>query len=117
MSIHILEIVLPVGISFYTFQSMSYTIDIYRGQLKPVRSIIDFALYVSFFPQLVAGPIERAARFIPQITSERRLSMQQISEGCHLFFLGLFMKIVIGDNLGLVADWSFAMRQGVQFGA
>ncbi len=116
VSIHTLNVILPLGISFYTFQSMSYTIDVYRGQLKPVSRFIDFALYVSFFPQLIAGPIERATRFLPQITSARKLQMRQIYEGCHLFFLGLFMKVVIGDSLGFVADRVFAVREGFSAG-
>ena len=70
-SIHHLQIILPVGISFYTFQTMSYTLDIYRGQLRPTRNFLDFATFVAFFPQLVAGPIERAAHLLPQIVNSR----------------------------------------------
>ena len=69
-----LDIILPVGISFYTFQTMSYTLDIYRGQMKPTRSFLNFAAFVSFFPQLVAGPIERASRLLPQIEQPRRIT-------------------------------------------
>ena len=76
-----LNIILPVGISFYTFQTMSYTIDIYREKLKPTNSIIDFAVFVSFFPQLVAGPIERARNLLPQIAINRLPSKEQINSG------------------------------------
>jgi D-alanyl-lipoteichoic acid acyltransferase DltB (MBOAT superfamily) len=92
-----LNIILPVGISFYTFQTLSYTIDIYRKQLEPTRNFIDFALFVSFFPQLVAGPIERAKRLIPQITEPRSISPEQVESGLILILIGLLKKIVIAD--------------------
>lgn len=98
------ELLLPVGISFYTFQSMSYTIDIYRRQLEPSRDFVDFALYVSFFPQLVAGPIVRAVDFLPQLTAERPFVFQQARDGLKLFIIGLFKKLVIADNLALIVD-------------
>ena len=107
-----LDIVLPVGISFYTFQSMSYTIDVYRGQLKAVASLADFALYVSFFPQLVAGPIERASRFLPQVLGSRRISAAGLHEGGFLIFWGLFQKVMIADNLARLADPVFADPAG-----
>ncbi len=75
---------LPVGISFYTFQTLSYTIDIYRRELEPVRDVFDFALFVSFFPQLVAGPIERARRLLPQIIAPRRLTWERVGSGSWL---------------------------------
>ncbi len=102
------NIILPVGISFYTFQSMSYTIDIYRGRVRPLKSFRDFALYVSFFPQLVAGPIERAERFVPQVAGERKITAAGIHEGGYLIFWGLFQKIVIADNLARLVDPVFA---------
>lgn len=102
-----LEIILPVGISFYTFQTMSYSIDVYLGKLKPCRSFASFALYVSFFPQLIAGPIERAGSLIPQIENERSISAIQIREGIHLFIWGLYKKIFIADNLAIIVDASF----------
>ena len=74
-------VVLPVGISFYTFQTLSYTIDLYRGKLEPTRNLLDFALYVAFFPQLVAGPIERATRFLPQVLAPRRITGQPSARG------------------------------------
>ena len=92
-------IVVPVGISFYTFQTMSYTIDIYRGQLRPTRNILDFALFVSFFPQLVAGPIERASVLLPQFQRRRTLDWSMVQAGAYLVGWGLFKKIFIADNL------------------
>ena len=112
VSIATLNVVLPVGISFYTFQTMSYTIDIYAGTLSPISSFADFALYVSFFPQLVAGPIERAARLIPQIVRPRTITPEMISDGAHLFFIGFFMKVFVADNLAVVADRIFAAKSG-----
>ena len=99
-----LGIILPVGISFYTFQTMGYTIDVYRGELKPVRSFIDFALYVSFFPQLVAGPIERAGHLLPQIQTPRNIRFEHLSTGCALILFGLFQKVCVADNLALLVD-------------
>lgn len=99
-----LKIILPVGISFYTFQTLSYTIDVYRKQLKPADSIINFAVYVAFFPQLVAGPIERATSFLPQIIHQRKLELNQIKAGVFLIIWGYFKKLVIADNLAKIAD-------------
>ncbi|MDM8543757.1 MBOAT family O-acyltransferase [Desulfococcaceae bacterium HSG9] len=99
-----LNIVLPVGISFYSFQTMSYTIDIYRNEVKPTYNFFDFALFVSFFPQLVAGPIERAKRFLPQILSTREIKSEYISNGCRLILWGLYKKIVVADRLGVYVD-------------
>ncbi len=93
------EIVLPVGISFFTFQTMSYTIDIYRRKLEPVSNILDFAFYVSFFPQLVAGPIVRATDFIPQIRARIRVNQEDLGRGLMLICLGLFKKAVISDYI------------------
>jgi D-alanyl-lipoteichoic acid acyltransferase DltB (MBOAT superfamily) len=94
-----LDILLPVGISFYTFHSLSYTLDIYRGVLKPTRSLRDFILAVSFFPQLVAGPIVRAGDFLPQLQHPPRLKTNQFLWGLALMTLGLFEKIVLADTL------------------
>ena len=104
----VLNVILPVGISFYTFQTLSYTIDIYYGKLKPTRCFWDFALFVAFFPQLVAGPIERASHLLPQIQNPRRPTLQQFYEGCYLFFWGLFLKMFVADNLARLADPIFA---------
>ncbi len=95
------SIILPVGISFYTFQTMSYSIDIYRGKLAPVNNIIDFGFYVSFFPQLVAGPIVRAADFIPQIRKSYELTMDQFGSAVFLILSGLVKKMVISDFLSI----------------
>ena len=104
-----LSIILPVVISFYTFQTLSYTIDVYRKEMKPVAEFIDFATFVTFFPQLVAGPIERAKTIIPQLQSPRIFDYQQAKSGIHLIIFGLFRKIVIADNLGIYVDriWQY----------
>lgn len=99
-----LKIVLPVGISFYTFQTLSYTIDVYRRDLKPAKSILDFAVYVAFFPQLVAGPIERATNFLPQISSLRKISLAQVNAGIFLILWGYFKKLVVADNVANIAN-------------
>lgn len=103
-----LSIILPVGISFYTFQTISYTIDVYRGQLKHTDDFIGFATYVSFFPQLVAGPIERAERFLPQILSNRKFDYQEALAGARLMLWGMFKKVVIADTLASTVDMIFA---------
>ena len=107
-----LNIVLPVGISFYTFQTMSYTIDIFRGKLRPTKSFLNFALFVAFFPQLVAGPIEKARNLLPQISSPRILKLEDIRMGLWLIFWGLWKKIVIADNLARVANSVFNAPEG-----
>jgi D-alanyl-lipoteichoic acid acyltransferase DltB (MBOAT superfamily) len=94
-------VLLPVGISFYTFQSMSYTIDFYRGTIKREPSFIRFATFVSLFPQLVAGPIERAKNLLPQLTGKPEISLDDITDGLSLFGVGLFKKIVLADFLAL----------------
>jgi D-alanyl-lipoteichoic acid acyltransferase DltB (MBOAT superfamily) len=109
-----LDLVLPVGISFYTFQTMSYAIDVYRGRMKAVRNPMNFALYVCFFPQLVAGPIERARNLIPQIERKRRIGAVDLHEGFALALWGMFKKVVVADNLARVVDPVYA--QGAQPG-
>ncbi|MDP6931842.1 MAG: MBOAT family O-acyltransferase, partial [Myxococcota bacterium] len=96
---YLLHLVLPVGISFYTFQTMAYTIDIYRRQIEPSRSFWRFALYVSFFPQLVAGPVERAPHLLPQFSRPFRMSPAMVYEGVFLILLGFVKKVVIADRL------------------
>jgi len=93
------DIILPVGISFYTFQTLSYTLDMYRRKHAPERSLLDFSLYVSFFPQLVAGPIVRTADLLPQFKSPRQATAAQFMQGLMLLSLGLFMKVVLADGL------------------
>jgi alginate O-acetyltransferase complex protein AlgI len=106
-----LAIVLPVGISFFTFQSMSYTIDVYRGNLRAVRSLLDFALFVAFFPQLVAGPIVRAAEFLPQLDRRPRLAQVDFRRCLMLFLLGFIKKTCIADRLAREIDPVFASPQ------
>ena len=103
-----LNIVLPVGISFYTFQTMSYVIDVYRKELPATRKFLDFALFISFFPQLVAGPIERAKHLLPQILAPRILNPEKFYEGCYLILWGLFQKVFVADNLAKIVDPVFA---------
>lgn len=107
-----LRIILPVGISFYTFQTLSYTIDIYRRQLRPCDDFLDFALYVSFFPQLVAGPIERARQLLPQIVQPRTVSARDFQLGLYCILLGLFKKVVVADNMALVVNHIFSQPPG-----
>ncbi len=109
-----LEVVLPVGISFYTFQTMSYTIDIYRREMEPTKELFDFALFVAFFPQLVAGPIERAKRLLPQILSERLVTRESLIDGVYLIGWGLFQKVVVADNLSRLVDPVFAGGSSLQ---
>jgi alginate O-acetyltransferase complex protein AlgI len=96
-----LDIFLPVGVSFFTFQSLSYTIDVYRGDLKPVDNILDYAFFVSFFPQLVAGPIVRAADFLPQIYKPTLVTKEMFGRGVFLIGCGLFKKAVISDYISI----------------
>ncbi len=103
-----MEIVLPIGISFYTFQTLSYTIDIWRGAMRPTRRLVDFAAYVAFFPQLVAGPIERAKALLPQFETRRRWNAERAGEGALLFLWGLYKKTVIADNLAPIVNAAFA---------
>lgn len=99
-----LHIILPVGISFYTFQTMSYTIDVYRKNLKPTNDFISFAAFVSFFPQLVAGPIERASNLLPQILNSRKFTYEKGMQGLRLILWGLVKKVVIADTLAPKVD-------------
>ncbi len=108
-SVHTLGIILPVGISFYTFQSMSYTIDIYRGQMKPTPHIFHFFAYLSMFPQLVAGPIVRAKDLLPQLEKNIKVDEQQRWDGFQLIVHGFFKKVVIADNLAPIVNKAFEM--------
>ncbi|MEA2105630.1 MAG: MBOAT family O-acyltransferase [Bacteroidota bacterium] len=100
-SFNISSIILPVGISFYTFQTISYTVDVYRRKVKPVKNIIDFGFYVSFFPQLVAGPIVRAAEFIPQLYQKFKLTKQEFGHAIFLILSGLLKKMLISDYISI----------------
>jgi alginate O-acetyltransferase complex protein AlgI len=111
-----LNVVLPIGISFYTFQSMSYVIDVYRKHIKPTRNIIEFATFVSFFPHLVAGPIMRPTTLLPQVASPRRFNIQQFYQGAYLIFWGLTKKVVIADNLSMIVNDLFGKWQTIDGG-
>lgn len=102
-----LEIILPVGISFYTFQTLSYTIDVYRRKLEPTKDFIAFSAFVSFFPQLVAGPIERATNLLPQFHKKRTFDYTKAVDGMRQILWGLFKKIVIADNCAEYANLIF----------
>jgi len=103
----LLNVALPIGISFYTFHGMSYVFDIYRSKQKPVSSFVDYAVFVSFFPLLVAGPIERANHLLPQVQKSRVFNYTQAVEGCRLILWGLFKKVVIADSLAGIVDNMF----------
>ena len=107
----LLQIALPIGISFYTFHGMSYVFDIYRGNQKPVRNFVDYAVFVSFFPLLVAGPIERASHLLPQVQKPRLFNYTQAVEGCRLILWGMFKKVVIADSLAGIVDEIFSNYQ------
>jgi alginate O-acetyltransferase complex protein AlgI len=104
LSIAYLNIILPVGISFYTFQAMSYPLDIYFQKTKPTKSFFDLALFIAFFPQLIAGPIVRASHFLPQLLIPKKISIDNFFKGLQIFLFGLFLKIVIADKIGLIID-------------
>lgn len=101
---YMLEIVLPVGISFYTFHGMSYVFDIYNGKVKPTRNFVDYAVFVSFFPLLVAGPIERANHLLPQVQRRRVFDYDQAMDGMRLILWGLFKKIIVADSLAVIVN-------------
>ncbi|HED64198.1 MAG TPA: MBOAT family protein, partial [Planctomycetes bacterium] len=103
-----LEVLLPVGISFYTFQTLSYSIDVYRRRLEPERDLLDLALFVGFFPQLVAGPIIRAVDFLPQLKAPVRLERTDIRAAVVLFFVGFVKKAAISDSIAPHVDAYFA---------
>ena len=104
----LLRIILPVGISFYTFQALSYSIDVYRKKIEPTRDIVAFFAFISFFPQLVAGPIERATNLLPQFLQKRTFSYEQGVDGMRQILWGLFKKIVVADNCAMYVDQVWA---------
>jgi D-alanyl-lipoteichoic acid acyltransferase DltB (MBOAT superfamily) len=104
-----LRVLLPVGISFYTFQAMSYTVDVYRGELRARRSLVDVAVFISFFPHLVAGPIQRASYLLPQVERVRRFDVDKARSGFLLICWGFFKKLVVADNVGVIANKVFAL--------
>lgn len=103
-----LKVILPVGISFYTFQALSYSIDVYCGNIKPTKDIVAFFAFISFFPQLVAGPIERATNLLPQFLQKRTFSYEQGVDGMRQILWGLFKKIVVADNCAMYVDQVWA---------
>ncbi|MEM9531455.1 MAG: MBOAT family O-acyltransferase [Pseudomonadota bacterium] len=111
-----LDLLLPVGISFYTFQTLSYTIDVYRGDRTPERSLLSFALYVSFFPQLVAGPIERSTRLLPQFLKPTEFDWSAVEKGFTLILWGFFLKLVIADQLAPYIDRIYGAPQAFSGG-
>lgn len=102
-----LNIILPVGISFYTFQTLSYTIDVYKRSIEPTKDLVAFAAFVSFFPQLVAGPIERASNLLPQFTQRRFFDREMAVDGLRQILWGLFKKVVIADSCAKYANFIF----------
>ena len=106
----VLRVILPVGISFYTFQALSYTIDVYRGHLRARRDFVEFATFVALFPQLVAGPIERATHLLPQVESRRTFAWLDVRDGLLLVVWGYFKKLVIADNVGIIANKVFSLQ-------
>ncbi|MDN3723885.1 MBOAT family O-acyltransferase [Aequorivita sp. SDUM287046] len=106
-----LNIILPVGLSFYTFQTMSYTIDVYKSRIPPTRNLLNFLCFVSFFPQLVAGPIEKAADLLPQFNTRRKFNAQEVKEGLRQILWGLFKKMVIADNAARIVNMVYASHE------
>lgn len=106
-----INIILPVGISFYTFQTLSYTIDIYKKKLKPTNDLVSFFAFVSFFPQLVAGPIERAQKLLPQFSIERKFNLSVASDGIRQILWGFFKKMVIADNCAIYVNQVFGSNE------
>ena len=104
----LLKVILPVGISFYTFQALSYSIDVYRGKIEPTKDIVAFFAFISFFPQLVAGPIERATNLLPQFLKKREFDYDTAVDGMRQILWGLFKKIVVADNCAVYVDHVFS---------
>ncbi|MAZ72459.1 MAG: membrane-bound O-acyltransferase family protein [Flavobacteriaceae bacterium] len=101
------NVIIPIGLSFYTFQTMSYSIDIYKGRMQPTKNLLEFLCFVSFFPQLVAGPIERAKFLLPQFEKRRTFNLQQSKEGLRQILWGLFKKVLVADKLGIAVTLAF----------
>ncbi|WP_432410415.1 MBOAT family O-acyltransferase [Rasiella sp. SM2506] len=106
-SFTIWNVIIPIGLSFYTFQTMSYTIDVYKERIQPTKNLLEFLCFVSFFPQLVAGPIERAKFLLPQFENKRIFNLQQSKEGLRQILWGLFKKVLVADKLGLAVTLAF----------
>ena len=112
----LIHLILPVGISFYTFQALSYTIDVHRGKIEPTRDIVQFFTYVSFFPQLVAGPIERASNLLPQFARKRVFDPVQAADGLRMILWGLFKKVVVADQCARYVDQVFSHQDSLPGG-
>lgn len=106
-SFTIWNVIIPLGLSFYTFQTMSYSIDVYKGRIRPTKNLLEFLCFVSFFPQLIAGPIERAKFLLPQFENKRTFNLQQSKEGLRQILWGLFKKVLVADKLGLAVTIAF----------
>jgi alginate O-acetyltransferase complex protein AlgI len=113
VEIKTLYIILPLGISFFTFQKLTYTVDVYRGKMAPTKRLVDFALFVAFFPQVVSGPIQRASDLLPQITKQRTIDLKQFQRGLFLILFGSFKKIVIADQLANYVNSVFDLKSHV----
>ena len=100
---------MPLGISFYTFQSISYIVDIYRREIKPEKDFFFFASYITFFPQLVAGPILRASQVIPQLRENKNWKLEHLISGFERILFGLFLKVVLADNIAILVDSGFSV--------
>ena len=111
----LVDVLLPVGISFFTFQALGYSVDVYKGDIKPRKNFIDLALFISFFPQLVAGPIERANHLLPQIEKKRSFDIGTLQTAGALLLRGYLKKLVIADNVAVYADKIFMLSQPVNF--
>jgi alginate O-acetyltransferase complex protein AlgI len=112
VNVTLMRILLPPGISFYTFQALAYIVDVYFGRLEPSESLLDYALFISFFPHLIAGPIQRPSHLLPQVQSPRTFDAQKFSDGILLILTGLFRKCVIADNCALLANAAFNGKMG-----
>lgn len=110
ININFLKILLPFGISFYTFETISYTIDVYRGLIKPEKSFLKYALFITFFPKLVAGPIQRASELIPQFNQSYKFNFSNFAYGTKRVLYGLFLKVVVADNISGIVNESFSMN-------
>jgi len=112
VNIAFLRILLPPGISFYTFQALAYIVDVYKGRLEPAESLLDYALFINFFPHLIAGPIQRPSHLLPQVQAPRAFDGRQFVDGLMLILSGLFRKCVIADNCALLANAAFNGKMG-----
>jgi D-alanyl-lipoteichoic acid acyltransferase DltB (MBOAT superfamily) len=110
--VHILGIILPPGISFYTFQELAYIVDVYQRKLKPANSLVDYALFITLFPHLIAGPIQRPSHLLPQVQRIRRLDPKRFFDGLMLILSGLFRKAVVADNCALLVEAAFSGKLG-----